>query len=78
MTQSYFPQNDDDNIARAKTLHTIYKVSFLVLENRFRLDWAVTFPSTVEGKDPTQTFLIFMGFLMPHKVKADVPLTLPR
>lgn len=56
-----FCQNDD-NIAQAETLHTIHKVSFLVLENRFRLDWAVTFPSTVEGKGSDTDFFNIYGF----------------
>lgn len=56
--QSY---DDDDNIPQAETLHTIHKVSFLVLENRFRLDWAVTFPSTVEGKGSDTDFFNIYG-----------------
>lgn len=39
----------------------------------------MTFPGTAEGKGfDTDFFLIFMGLLMPHKVKADVLLKLPR
>lgn len=58
---SYFVQYDNDNIALADTLHAIHKVSFLVLENRFRLDWAVTFPSTVEGKGSDTGFFNIYG-----------------
>lgn len=59
--QSYFAQNDDDNIAQAETIHILHKVSFLVLENRFRLDWAVTFSSIVEGKGSDTDFFNIYG-----------------
>lgn len=49
------------NIALAETSHAIHKVSFLVLENRFRLDWAVTFPSTAEGKGSDTVFFNIYG-----------------
>lgn len=61
MIQSYFVQNDDDNVAQAEALHTIHKVSFSVLENRFRLNWAVTFPGTVEGKGSDTDFFNIYG-----------------
>lgn len=41
---------DDDNIPQAETLCTLRRMLFLVLENRFRHGWAVTFPSIVEGE----------------------------
>lgn len=59
--QGHFALNGADNAAQAQTLHSVYKMSYSVLGNRFRLDWAVTFPCAAEGTDPTQTFLIFMG-----------------
>lgn len=59
--QSYFAQHDNNNIAQAETLHVIHKVSVLVLENRFRLDWAVTFPSAVEGKGSDTDFFNIYG-----------------
>ena len=61
MVQTYSAQSDDDNIAQAEPLHAIRKVSLLVLENRFRLDWAVTFPSTVEGKGSDTDFFNIYG-----------------
>ena len=63
VAQSYFPQHDDDNVAQAKTLHATHKVSFIVLENRFVLDWEVTFSSTAEGKGSDTDFVnIYVSF----------------
>lgn len=85
MIQRNSAEPDDGNIPQAETLCTLCRMLFLVLENRFRHDCAVTFPSIVEG-ERWSTFLsffillIFMGLLMPHKVKSDVfsPFKLPR
>lgn len=59
--QCYFAHRHDDNIAHSGTLHVLHKVSFWVLENSFRLDWAATFPCTAERKDPTPTFFNIYG-----------------
>lgn len=58
---SYFARRGGDNSAEWKTLHATHKVSFLVLENRFRLDWAVTFANTAEGNGSDADFFNIYG-----------------
>lgn len=63
MIQSYFTESDEDYSAQLKTFHVAHEVSFLVLENRFRLDWAVTFPNTAEGRGSNAYVFNIYGFL---------------